>query len=178
MAIIRIWWNISYLGGQFHYQWKKAMKETVIKNNMNFWFWLASTYALSMVKMAMPAMKNRDAKFKVWDYDYLLREHCQNGTIQKYSEVGIGQLVQSMGWTAVVQLLAIARDFSLFYSVQPPILWVLGSFPKVKQSGHDTEHSPPPSQKWWSYTSTPPYAFMALCLIKHRDYVTFYTSSQ
>jgi hypothetical protein len=32
----------------------------------------------------------------------------------------------------------------------------------------------PSSKNVWSYTSTPQYAFMAWCLVKHRDNFTFY----
>jgi hypothetical protein len=48
---------------------------------------------------------------------------------------------------------------------QPPIQWL----PGVKRPGHDADHSSPPNtevKKMWIYTSTPPYAFMALCLIR------------
>jgi hypothetical protein len=56
---------------------------------------------------------------------------------------------------------------------QPPIQWVpwtlcLG----VKQPGHEADQSPPSSAEvkgTWSYTSTPPYVFMACCLDKDRD---------
>jgi hypothetical protein len=44
--------------------------------------------------------------------------------------------------------------------------------PGVERPGHKADHSPPASaevKKMWLYTSTPPYAFMVWCLIKHRD---------
>jgi hypothetical protein len=31
----------------------------------------------------------------------------------------------------------------------------------------------PRSKNAWSYTSTPPYVFMAWCFVKHRDNFTF-----
>jgi hypothetical protein len=56
---------------------------------------------------------------------------------------------------------------------QPPIQRIPGSVSQgVKQQGHAADHSPPSSTKinnMWSYTSTPPYVFMAWCLIKYRD---------
>jgi hypothetical protein len=62
----------------------------------------------------------------------------------------------------------------------PPIQWVpcalsLG----VKRPGRESDHSPhlvPRSKSEWSYTSTTQYAFMALCLVKHKDdfIFTFY----
>jgi hypothetical protein len=42
---------------------------------------------------------------------------------------------------------------------QPSIQWVPGAFSSgVKRPGREADHSPPSS---WSYTSTPPYVFMA-----------------
>jgi hypothetical protein len=46
-----------------------------------------------------------------------------------------------------------------------------GPFP-----GREADHSPPSSaevKNAWSYTSTPPYVFMALYLAKHRDNFNF-----
>jgi hypothetical protein len=46
----------------------------------------------------------------------------------------------------------------------PPIQWVLGSLsPRIKQPGHEANHSPPASaeiKKTWIYSSTPSYALM------------------
>jgi hypothetical protein len=53
---------------------------------------------------------------------------------------------------------------------QPPIQWVPGALslgvkrPGVKLTTH--LHLVPRSKNEWSYTSTPPYAFMAWCLVK------------
>jgi hypothetical protein len=60
---------------------------------------------------------------------------------------------------------------------QPPIQQVLGD-PSlgVKWPGREVDHSPPSSaevKNEWSCTSTPPYAFMAWCLVKHRDNFIF-----
>jgi hypothetical protein len=55
---------------------------------------------------------------------------------------------------------------------QPPTQRVPGALsPWVKRPGRDADHSPPSSAEVnaWSYTSTPQYAFMAWCLVKHRD---------
>jgi hypothetical protein len=52
---------------------------------------------------------------------------------------------------------------------QPPFPWVLGALsPGLKQPRCEAGHSPPTSaevKKTWVYTSTPPYVFMAQCLI-------------
>jgi hypothetical protein len=54
-------------------------------------------------------------------------------------------------------------------STQPPIQWVPGSLsPGVKRPECEADHSPQISEevnKTWIHTSTPPYAFMAQCLI-------------
>jgi hypothetical protein len=48
---------------------------------------------------------------------------------------------------------------------QLPIQWVVGDVsPGVKRPGREAGHSPPTSAevtKTWTYTSTPPYIFMA-----------------
>jgi hypothetical protein len=76
------------------------------------------------------------------------------------------------GWTSP------GRVKNFFYSTssrpalgptQPPTQWVLGAlFPKVKWKGCEADHSPPTSaevKKTRIYISTPPYVFMAQCLI-------------
>jgi hypothetical protein len=59
---------------------------------------------------------------------------------------------------------------------QPPIQWVPGTlFLGVKRPGRAADHSPPSTaeiKNAWSYTSSPPYVFMAWCLVKHRDSFT------
>jgi hypothetical protein len=59
---------------------------------------------------------------------------------------------------------------------QPPVQWVLGALSLgVKRPGREADHSLPSSaevKNAWSYTSTPPYVFMAWCLVKHRDNFT------
>jgi hypothetical protein len=62
---------------------------------------------------------------------------------------------------------------------QPPIQWI----PGVKRPGFEPDYSPPTSaevKKMWIYTSTPPYVFMAWCLISYAQgqfYFTFTISS-
>jgi hypothetical protein len=55
-------------------------------------------------------------------------------------------------------------------STQHSIQWVQGALSlAVKRPGREADHSPPASaevKKLWIYTSTPPYAFMAQCLIR------------
>jgi hypothetical protein len=54
-------------------------------------------------------------------------------------------------------------------STYPPIQWVPAALSSgVKRPGREADNSPPTSaevKKTWTYTSTPTYAFMALCLI-------------
>jgi hypothetical protein len=51
----------------------------------------------------------------------------------------------------------------------PPIQRVPGDLsPGLKRRGREADHSPPTSaevKKTWIYTSTPPYVFMAWCLV-------------
>jgi hypothetical protein len=67
-------------------------------------------------------------------------------------------------------------------STQPPIQWVLGTLSLgVKRLGREVDHSLPSSaevKNVWSYTSTPQYVFMAWCLVKHRDNLTFTSSNE
>jgi hypothetical protein len=48
-----------------------------------------------------------------------------------------------------------------------------GYFPGGKRPGREADHSSAKVKKTWIYASTPPYAFMAWCWVKHRDNVTF-----
>jgi hypothetical protein len=56
-------------------------------------------------------------------------------------------------------------------STQPPTQWEPGALSSgVKRLWGEADHSPPASaevKKIWIYTSTPPYAFMAQCLIRY-----------
>jgi hypothetical protein len=58
---------------------------------------------------------------------------------------------------------------------QFPIQWVPGALSLgVKQWGRETGHLPQSSAKVknvWSYTSTPPCIFMALCFVKYRIHI-------
>jgi hypothetical protein len=56
-------------------------------------------------------------------------------------------------------------------STQTLIKWV----PGVKLPGHEIDHSPPTSaevKNTWNNNSTPPYVFMAWCLVRNRDNFT------
>jgi hypothetical protein len=72
-----------------------------------------------------------------------------------------------------------ARNFSLRHHVQTdsrahPAYYPMGTGVSlgVKLPGREANYSPPSSaevKNAWSYTSTPPYVFMAWCLIKRKD---------
>lgn len=65
-------------------------------------------------------------------------------------------------------------------SIQTPIQWVRVSFPAVKQTGPEADHSSSCSaevKEEWSYTSTTLHAFMARCLISTRNNFTFYCTN-
>jgi len=58
------------------------------------------------------------------------------------------------------------------FSRGPPSLLSYG----LKWPGHEADHSPLSGAEVnnvWSYTFTPPYVFIAWCLVKHRDTFTF-----
>jgi hypothetical protein len=87
------------------------------------------------------------------------------------------------GWTTGVRFPAGAKFFSLRRRVQTgseahPALDLMctgGSFPEVKWHGRETDHSHPSSaevKNAMSYTSTPPYVFMAWCMVTHRGNFT------
>jgi hypothetical protein len=91
------------------------------------------------------------------------------------NKVGIATGYGLDNWGVGVQVLG-GKNFHFSMSsrpalrtTQPPIQWVPGTLsPGVKRQGRKADHSPPTSakvKKMWIYTSTPPYAFMAYCLI-------------
>jgi hypothetical protein len=55
---------------------------------------------------------------------------------------------------------------------QPPTQWVPGALSlEIKRPVREADHSPQSSAEVnnaWSYTSIPPYVFMAWCLVKYR----------
>jgi hypothetical protein len=89
-----------------------------------------------------------------------------------------------MGWIIGVRFPAEAGIFPFVTTFRPalgpthpPIQGIPGAlFPAVKRPGREADHSPPSSaevKNVWRYTSTPPYVFMAWCLVKQRDNFTF-----
>jgi hypothetical protein len=60
---------------------------------------------------------------------------------------------------------------------QPPIKWVPQALSLgVQRPGHESDHSPPSSAEVKNAWSIPPllqYVFMAWCLVKHSENVTF-----
>jgi hypothetical protein len=81
-----------------------------------------------------------------------------------------------MGWTAGVQFSAGTKKGFFLFSIisrpalgsnHPPFLWVLWAVTqRVKWLRHKVDHSPlfgATVENAWSYTSSPPYTFMAWC---------------
>jgi hypothetical protein len=76
-----------------------------------------------------------------------------------------------MGWTTEVRLPATVCRPALEPAYRP-IQWVPGLLLSgVKRLERQADHLPPSSaevKNVWSYTTLPPYVFMAWCLMKHR----------
>jgi hypothetical protein len=84
-----------------------------------------------------------------------------------------------MGWMTRVQYPAGSGIFFLTIlsreavgPTMPTIQWILRALsPEIKHLRHEADHSHPSRaeiKNVWSFTSTPPYDFMAWCLVKHR----------
>jgi hypothetical protein len=65
-----------------------------------------------------------------------------------------------------------ASSYSFMYLMN--VIWLWWDFvPGVAQLGYEADHLPPFSaevKNLWRYTSTPPYALIAWCLIKHGQF--------
>jgi hypothetical protein len=79
-------------------------------------------------------------------------------------------------WVPVWETLSI----SVLMPTQPPVQLVRGSFFGVKQPKLETNslRTVAEGKTTWICTSTPPYVFMAECLIKEQEQLAFYESSQ
>jgi hypothetical protein len=77
----------------------------------------------------------------------------------------------------IILIISFTASRTALGPTQPPIQWVSEAlYLGVKWPGREVDHSPPSSaevKNAWSYTSTPQYAFMAWCLVKHRGKFTF-----
>jgi hypothetical protein len=92
-----------------------------------------------------------------------------------------------MGWATGVPFPRGARITSLHHTFKPALeviqsatQWVVGSiYLEVKRPGFESDHSPACSGEVndaWSYTSTPPYVFIAWCLIMHKKQLHLHLS--
>jgi hypothetical protein len=82
-------------------------------------------------------------------------------------ELGGGGRNSSPG--RVKNILFSTSSRSTLGSTEPSTVSTGGSFPGVKRPGREADHSPPASaevKKMSIYSSTPPYAFLAQCLIR------------
>jgi hypothetical protein len=99
-----------------------------------------------------------------------------------YSSVGraLGYGLDGVLWFGSRRRLGIFLFITAFQTalgpIQPLIQWIPGDLSLgVKRPGREAYHSPTSNAEAsaWSYTSTPPYVFMAWCLVQHRDNFTF-----
>jgi hypothetical protein len=73
-------------------------------------------------------------------------------------------------WVCSDEFFCLVLNYYLFgfAAVHSYLMGTGGSSPGVKRPKREADHSPPTSaevKKTWIYTSTPPYVFMAYCLI-------------
>jgi hypothetical protein len=92
-----------------------------------------------------------------------------------------------MGWAIVILQFNSQQGLGIFLftttsrltlgPTQPPIQWVLGTLSlRVKQPGHEADHSPPLMLRSRTHGAIPAilqYIFMTWCLVKHRVNFTF-----
>jgi hypothetical protein len=153
-------------------------------------------------------LQGRAQAEKVGNFDSLLvkpgrsieRNFPFTGTLSgKFTVKSKGLILQSTGSRDIYGLTSgelgfdsrLGKAIFLFYirsrpavgSTQTPIQWYRGAFPASELLGGAGDHSPTSSAELmnaWIYISTPPYVFMAGCLIKHRENVTilFLAASQ
>jgi len=67
----------------------------------------------------------------------------------------------------LVRTFFLAASKQILRSIYPPHQWI----PRIKRPGPKGDHSPPSGANvtnGWSYRSTPPYVFIAWCLVEHR----------
>jgi hypothetical protein len=101
----------------------------------------------------------------------------------KSVEYSVG-IATDHGLKSWVQFLAEAKDCSVFHIVQTGPGAYAASYPistRGQAAGSEADHSSPSSagaKNIWSCTSTPPFVFMAWCLIKHTDKFAFTLQSQ
>jgi hypothetical protein len=105
---------------------------------------------------------------------FLLNTYATYLIRSRDSSVGIATGYGLDDWGTGVRVPVDSRIFSTssisaLGSIQPPIQWVTEALsPGVKRPVLEADHLHPTSadvKKMWMYTSTPPYAFMAWCLI-------------
>jgi hypothetical protein len=115
---------------------------------------------------------------------YLFNDVVSISLILLSSSVGIALGYGLDDRDSSVRFPAGARNFSLHHRVQNgsganPVSYpmgIRGTFFGVKRPGHEADHSPPSSAEVKECVELylhSHYAFMAWCLIKHRDNFTF-----
>jgi hypothetical protein len=101
---------------------------------------------------------------KLYQLQSLFKIACEQRSRYSYWLRAGGPRGQSSSFGRVKNFLFSTSSRSALGPTQPPIQWL----PGVKRAGRETDHSPQTSadvKKLWIYTSTPPYTFMAQCLI-------------
>jgi hypothetical protein len=103
-------------------------------------------------------MKITSSWRKVSVHDSVINSHCYHQTGKMFRAEAVGISEQH-----------ILRIMKMFFTIRHRIQTGSGAHPAYPLG--TTIFSPPSSgevKNSWSYTSTPPYFFMAWCLIKHK----------
>jgi hypothetical protein len=120
------------------------------------WHWICDFRFMSgSVTLSLLIMDNMD----YWALFYLILIH--NSGRPRGRSSSPGKVKNFVFWKSSRPALG---------STHPPIRWVPRALsPGIKRPGREADHLPPASdevKEMWIYTSTPPYAFIAECLIR------------
>jgi hypothetical protein len=111
---------------------------------------------------------------KIYYYNYTFGSRHSSAVQSWATGWIIGGSIPGRGWEFFSSP---PRPDRLWVSHYSPIQLLLGALSLgAKRSGRAAHHSPPSSadvKNAWSYTSTPPYIFMAWDLLTNREKFTF-----
>jgi hypothetical protein len=140
------------------------------------YFFLTTCHIFSLPTLTLQWLILKVTKSRVYYSNNKTTEKNASELFQHKSRDSSASIVMDYGLDDLGSIGGSARFFSstqhpsraTLGPIQPPIQWILGALSLgLKQLGHEADHSPPiycRGQERWSYTSTPPFVFMAQCL--------------